>query len=202
MKNLTFVILILAIFALACRSSNSGAGNSSIFPVLGFDDETEEASGLVGKANEDLREIRKIQKANSGKLEELQASMRERDSARTKQIFDELISAISDGLSLGETAFARVEEASEKKTNDKFNEYLRLKKEALRKQIDAFEFRLKVAKDLREKLGTTDAAAMEKAKADFARNEENFKQLWDAAEDLNERANRLARENPGKIKAK
>ncbi|HEX8194614.1 MAG TPA: hypothetical protein VF571_00260 [Pyrinomonadaceae bacterium] len=200
MKNLVSTILILAAFALACGGSDSG--DSSSGGIFSFGDETGEANQLAGKANENLIKIGKIHKANAKKLDDLQDAMRERDTARTQQILEELINAIEEGLSLGELAYTRVSEAAGKKTNEIFSEYLRLKKEALRKQIDAYEFRLKVAKDLRDKFGSNKPEEIERAKSDFAVNQENFQKLWDAAEDLNERANRLARENPSKIKLK
>ena len=200
MKNLVSTILILAAFALACGGSDSG--DSSSGGIFSFGDETGEANQLAGKANENLIKIGKLHKANARKLDDLQDAMRERDTARTQQILEELINAIEEGLSLGELAYTRVSEAAGKKTNEIFSEYLRLKKEALRKQIDAYEFRLKVARDLRDKFGSNKPEEIERAKADFAVNQENFQKLWDAAEDLNERANRLARENPSKIKLK
>jgi hypothetical protein len=200
MKNLVSTILILAAFALACGGSDSG--DSSSGGIFSFGDETGEANQLAAKANENLIKIGKIHKANAKKLDDLQDAMRERDTAQTQQILGELITAIEEGLSLGELAYTNVSEAAGKKTNEIFSEYLRLKKEALRKQIDAYEFRLKVAKDLRDKFGTDNPEEIERAKADFAVNQENFQKLWDAAEDLNDRANRLARENPSKIRLK
>ena len=187
MKILIYVLFILAFFVLACSS-------------LG--DETDKAGELVTKANEDLREIRKIQKANFSKLEELKEAMSSKDTPRVQKILDELIDAIEDGIALGETARARIGDASEKKTNEKFKEYLRLKEEALGKQIDAFKFRVSVAKTLRDKFGTSDQAEIEKAKMEFQQQEESFQKLWDAAEDLNERATKLARDNPNKVRAK
>ena len=199
MKNSIPVLFLLLFVALGCGNSDS---NSGVLSSLGFDDETDKAAELVGKANNDLREIRKIQKANAGKVEELGEAMKGRDTASVQKILDELISAIQDGLSYAETARQKIEEAEEKKTNDKFNEYLRLKEQALQKQIDAFTFRLKVAKTLREKFGTNNQTEIESAKAEFQDQEENFKKLWEAADDLSERANKIARENPNKIKAK
>jgi hypothetical protein len=200
MKNAVYVLLILAVFVLGCNRSDSDSGG--IWGALGLTDETDQAAELVGKANDDLREIRKIQKSNIGKLDDLKEAMSGRDTPAAQKILAELITAIGDGIALGETANAKISEATEKKTNDKFNEYLRLKEQALQKQIEAFKFRLQVAKDLRQKFGTTSAEESEKAKADFVRQEESFNKLWDAAEDLNDRANRLARENPRKIRAK
>jgi hypothetical protein len=198
MKNLAIIFLFLLFFALGCGGSGDGDG----FDPLGLNDETAKATELVNKANEDLREIRKIQRANVGKLEQLQQAMSDRDTPQVRKILDDLIDAIGDGLALGETAIARIDDATEKKTNETYNEYLRLKEQALRKQIDAFKFRLDVAKTLREKFGTEDQAEIEKAKADFQRQEENFDKLWEAAEELNDRAERLRRENPTKIRAR
>lgn len=200
MRNVIYILLVLTIFALGCAGSDSNSGG--ILGSLGITDETEKAAELVNKANDDLREIRKIQKSNEGKLDDLKEAMSARDTAAAQKILDELIVAVGDGIALGETANAKIGEATEKKTNDKFNEYLRLKEEALQKQIEAFKFRLQVAKDLRAKFGATSAEESEKAKANFVRQEESFDKLWDAANDLNDRANHLARENPGKIRAK
>ena len=199
MKNLVWTILILAAFALACGGSDSGDGGDSIFS---FGNETAEANQLAVKANENLLKIGKIHKANAKKLDDLQDAIRERDTVRTQQILSELIAAMEDGLSLGELAYTNVNEAAGKKTDEIFSEYLRLKKEALRKQIDAYEFRLKVARELRSKFGTDNQEEIERAKADFALSQENFQKLWDAADDLNDRAERLRRENPSKIRLK
>lgn len=198
MKNAVYVLLLLVFFALACNSADSGGE----WDPLNLMDETDKVTELVSKANEDLREIRKIQRANNGKLEELQQAMSARDTPQAQKILDELITAVGDGIALAETANAKIGEATEKKTNDKFNEYLRLKEQALSKQIEAFKFRLQVAKDLREKFGATNSQESEKAKADFVRQEESFQKLWEAAEDLNNRATKLAVDNPGKVRAK
>jgi len=149
-----------------------------------------------------LREIRQIQKENLGKLEDLRDAMALRDTPRVQKILDELINAIQDGIALGETAASKIDDATDKKTNEKFNEYLRLKQQALAKQIEAFKFRLSVAKTLRAKFGSNNAAEIEQAKIEFQQQEANFQKLWSAAEDLNDRANRLARENPAKVRAK
>lgn len=199
MKNSVCVLLLLVFFALACGGgSDSGSG----WDLWNLADETDKVTELVKIANDDLREIRKIQKSNDGKLEELQQAMSARDTPAAQKILDEIITAVGDGIALAETANAKIGEATEKKTNDKFNEYLRLKEQALSKQIEAFKFRLQVAKDLREKFGATNSEESEKAKADFVRQEENFQKRWEAAEDLNDRATKLARDNPSKIRAK
>lgn len=195
MKNFSYAILLLILFAVGCSQSDSGGGFS-------FFDETNEAVELVNDANEELRAIRKIQRANGGKLEDLKKSMNERDTARVQQILDELIKAISDGLINGEKAVALVEKATNKKTNETFGKYLQWKEQALRRQVEAFKFRLDTARTLREKFGTEDQNEIEKAKIEFAESQDNFQKLWDVAEELNDRANKLARENPDKIKAK
>lgn len=192
MKNLSLIFLFLTFFALGCSGLDS----------LGLDDETAQAGELVKQANEDLREIRQLNKANAGKLEQLQQAMTDRDTPQVRKILDQLIEAVSKGLSYGETAIARIDQATEKKTNPTYNEYLRLKQEALRKQIDAFKFRRDVAKALRDKFGTEDQAEIDRAKTEFINKEEEFDKYWDVAERLNDDAERLRRENPTKIRAK
>jgi hydrogenase maturation factor len=203
LKKLVFALIFLAMFSAGCQNGGGGSGSSdSGFDPFNFGDETAEAGKLVSEANEELKAIRQIQKENRGKGDDLRDAVDEKNLEDVKKISDDLISAINEGLIHAGNAIAKLDEAANKKTNEKFKEYLRLKSEVLQKQKDAFIARRDAAKVLRDQLVTDDKSKIEKAIADFKRKEESFQELMQVADEINEQANKIAKDNPRQIKTK
>jgi hypothetical protein len=130
-----------------CKPADSSATSEPSF----FSDETSEAVLLVKEANETLRGVKKLYKENESKLQELKEAMNAKNVDTVKKLSDDFVYQINDGMTLAEEAFKKIDEASNKNINSKFQEYLSLKKQALRKQLDAFEFRRQLARQLRDK---------------------------------------------------
>ena len=183
-------IALFAVSLIACRKSeNSGSGESSI-----FSNETDEAVQLVSEGNLLLKDVKKIYKENESKLATLKEAMNGKDVETVKKLADDFVYKINDGMTLGEDAFKKIEDASNKNSNPKFQEYLNLKKLSLRKQLDAFEFRRQLARQLRDAFKITkDASLLEKAKGELQQKEESFKKLMNEAEILSKEANDLAK---------
>lgn len=183
---------LLIFFSIACQKSDSS--QSSGIDVFGLTDETPEAAAIVQDANDDLKKIRKMYKENQSKIEELKTAMQDKKIDEAKKIADELVYIINDGFVLGESAISKIEKAEALNTNDKYKEYLQLKKGSLKKQLDAFEFRRQAAQLLRDAFGNKDKLEIEKAKADFREKEENFQKYMEIAREMSGEANQLAKE--------
>lgn len=186
------VSLWLIFFSIACQKS--GSSESSGLDVFGLTDQTAEAGAIIQDANEDLKKIRKMYKENQSKINELKMAMNDRKIDEVKKIADDLVYIINDGFVLGESAVAKIEKAEEMNTNEKYKEYLQLKKASLKKQLDAFEFRRQAAQLLRDAFGNKDKLEIEKAKAGFKDKEENFQKYMEIARELSGEANQLAKE--------
>lgn len=185
--NFLLLLVFVSIFT-ACQKSEKKSDTFEIFSV----NEDKAAGSLVNEANEKLKDIKKIYFESKPKIEELQAAMKSKDTEKVRQITKDFIDSIDNGVALGEDAYDKIDKASNMKINEKFQDYLNLKKTSLRKQLDAFKFRRENAVLLREAFGKKDDKLIEKAKADFVLKEDNFRQLIVEAKRISLQANALA----------
>ncbi|HLM03104.1 MAG TPA: hypothetical protein VK400_18780, partial [Pyrinomonadaceae bacterium] len=188
---LSCLSLLIFLFC-ACQKNNNS--ESSGIDVFGLTDETAEAAAVVQDANEDLKKIRKMYKENQSRIDELKTATQDKKIDEAKKIADELVYIINDGFVLGESAVAKIEKAEAMNTNEKYREYLQLKKGSLKKQLDAFEFRRQAAQLLRDAFGNKDKLEIERAKAEFREKEENFQKYMEIAREMSGEANQLAKE--------
>jgi hypothetical protein len=188
---LSCLFLLIFLFSACQKNGNS---ESSGIDVFGLTDQTAEAGAIVQDANEDLKKIRKMYKENQSKIDELKTAMNDKKIDEVKKIADELVYIINDGFVLGESAVVKIEKAEALNTNDKYKEYLQLKKGSLKKQLDAFEFRRQAAQLLRDAFGNKDKLEIERAKAEFREKEENFQKYMEIAREMSGEANQLAKE--------
>ncbi len=186
--NFLLLLVFLSIFT-ACQKSEK---KTDSFDILGLSDETNDAVKLIDEANEQLKEIKKIYVESKPKTEELKTAMQAKDIEKVRSLTQELVDAINNGVGIGEEAYSKIDKASALKINEKFQDYLNLKKTSLRKQLDAFDFRRQNARLLRDAFGTKDDKIIEKAKADFIQKEDNFKQYMLEARRISLQANALA----------
>jgi hypothetical protein len=198
--NLTFYLLpftllfFVFLLTMAGCQKNSSQGGSSI-DVFGITDQTGEAGQIIQDANEDLKKIKKMYKENSDRVDDLKAAMKANNVDKVKSITDDLVYIINDGTTLGETAIGKIQKAEEMNINEQYKNYLQLKEECLRKQLDAFEFRRQAARVIRDSFGTRDPKQIERAKIDFKDNEDNFQRNMEVAREMSEQANQLAKQS-------
>lgn len=188
------ICLSLMLLLASCQKSEQ----SGDFDTLLFSDETTAAAELVADANEDLNKIKVIYKKNESKREDLKNAMKENDAESVKKIADDLVYVINDGKTLAEDAIEKIEKAEAMNTNEDFKEYLRLKVESLRKQVDAFENYRQAARLLREGYDPKDDKQREKVKAAFIEKDTNFQKIMEVAKDYSKQANDLAKEKSKK----
>ena len=192
MKTLLFITLLLAATTLsgACKSS----GRSDTGGILGSSDETEEAAKLVASANEDLTKIKVLYKENEGKREDLKKAIEANDAAQVKKISDDVVYLINDGFDNAKSGIDKIEKAQEMNINDDYREYLRLKEESLKRELEAFENYRQAARTLRDNYDPRNAAQRDKVKADFTTRVENYRKIMEEARDFSSRANEIAKD--------
>lgn len=186
-KTLKILLIFSLLFTFACKKD----GDSSI---LSLTDDTEEAVKLIDSANKDLQEIKKLYKANESRLEDLKLAMKDEKIEEVKKIANDAVYAINDGMGLGIDAVKKIDEAKNLDINDDFREYLDLKENSLRKLMEAFELRRKIALALRDGYDPKNIKQRDFVKAEFEEKDALFKKLQKEAQDDSRKANLLAKE--------
>ena len=185
----TWIIAVLITFsvtltAVSCKRSGGGG-------VFGPADDTQEAVKLVDAANEDLTKIKVLYDENEGKRQELKSAMEKNDAATAKKIADDVVYLINDGASSGNDAVDKIQKAQEMNINDDYREYLRLKEESLKLQLEAFEQYRMAARTLRDNYDPKNDVLREKVKEEFKSRSDNYRTLMEKARDYSSRANEL-----------
>lgn len=187
---LSGLVLGSLIVAASCKRSGTSSGIS----ILGPTDETESAGNLVASANEDLQKIKVLYKNNENKREDLKKALEANDADKVRKISDDVVYLINDGSDNGKSAVDKIEKAQEMQINDDYREYLRLKEESLKKEMDAFEEYRQAARVLRDSYDPKNAAVRDKVKDEFKNRSENYRSIMESARDYSNQANELAKE--------
>lgn len=182
---LTVTVLVGIALLVSCKSSGD---------ILGPSDETAEAAKIVIEANKDLKAIKVLYEKNENKREELKNAMSTDDTAAVRKISDEVVYLINDGAALGKSALDKIDQARELNVNSDYAEYLRLKWEALNKQLEAFEEYRQAARKLRDNYDPKNTAVRETVAAEFKERSENYQKLMEKSRDYSSQANELAKE--------
>ncbi len=186
-KHSTIVICLTLIFTFSCKKGEE----SSVFSLT---DDTDEAVKLIDSANEDLRAIKKLYKANENRVEDLKIAMKDKKVEDAKKIADDAVYAINDGMALATKAVEKIEKAESLDTNSDFKEYLSLKEKSIRKLMEAFELRRQIALALRDGYNPEDIKQRDQVLALFKEKDEKFKELEKEAQDASRKANQLAKD--------
>ena len=189
MRPIATVITILLFALSSCRSAGRSEG-----PSIFSSDETAEAAKLVAAANEDLTKIKILYKENEDKRENLKKAMEADDAATVRKIADDVVYLINDGFDEAQSAIDKIAKAQEMNVNDDYREYLRLKEQSLKRELEAFENYRQAARTLRDNYDPKNAAMRDKVKEDFKTRVENYRKLMEEARDYSNRANDLAKD--------
>ncbi len=185
---LKFLLVFLLVFAFACGKSDDSSG------LLDFTDDTDKAVELVSSANDDLKTIKKLYKANFNKIEDFKIAMRDKKAEEARKIADDLVYVINDGVGAGKKAIDKIDMARDLNINDNFKTYLGLKQQSLSKLLDAFEFQRQVARSLRDNYDPENKDQRDKLMIEFTESQENFKKIMAVAQDYSDQANELAKQ--------
>lgn len=184
-KGIRIAAIALAavlLFSASCKSSGD---------LLGPADETAEAGKLVEEANVDLKKIRQLYEDNESKRQELKAALETDNEADVKRISTEVVQLINEGTNLGNSAVDKIGQAGDMQINDQYKEYLRLKEDALKKQLEAFAQYHAAARVLRDNYDPKNAQNRDKVKAEFDSRSEKYRELMEKARDHSSEANEL-----------
>jgi len=189
--------IILALFLAASinlMSCKSSSRSSDGLDILGPADETGDAAKLVADANQDLTKIKVLYKENEGKREELKKALEANEADKVKKITDDVVYLIGDGTEFAKTAIGKLDQAQDLNANDDYKEYLRLKEESLKRELEAFENYRQAARSLRDNYDPKNVQQREKVKEEFKTRTENYQKLMEKARDFSNQANELAKE--------
>ncbi|HMT06414.1 MAG TPA: hypothetical protein PKA82_00315 [Pyrinomonadaceae bacterium] len=182
-----FTILVVTLFA-SCKS-----GGVSLVPQITSSDETAEAGKIVAEANQELTEIKVLYQQNESKREELRNAMEKDDAAAVKRIANEVVDLINSGTAHGQTAIDKIQTAREMQINDDYAEYLRLKQESLRLELEAFENYRQAARTLRDNYDPKNTAQRNKVKQEFTKLTDNYRMTMEKARSRSREANEVAK---------
>jgi hypothetical protein len=191
MKKFLFIILFSILAFSACWKSDS---TSSGFDIISTD-EKDEAAKIINEANQDLKEVKTIYKANENKVAEIKAAMTNKEVEKVKSIANELVNQIVSGIVKAKDAVEKIQKAEDMDINETYKDYLNLKRRALEKQIEAFEQRKHLAQLIRDSFGGKDAAKIDLAQSLFTDKEKQFQKLMDDGKDLSEQANQVYKDS-------
>ena len=190
--SLRAAVLILMIVGPGLVYSCKSSGRSG--DILGTSDQTAEAAQLVAEANVELKKIKVLYEKNEDKRNEIKKALEANNAADVKKISDDVVYIINDGFDSGKAAVDKIAQAQEMEVTDDYREYLRLKEEALRKQMEAFEHYRQAARILRDNYDPNNTAQREMVKEEFKNRSENYAKTMEKARDYSNQANELAKE--------
>ena len=179
------LIFFVPVFALTCKSSGG---------LIGPSDETAEAGAIVQSANADLKQIKVLYEKNENKRQQIKDAMAADDAATVRKLADEVVYLINDGAALGKSALDKIDQARALNINEDYANYLRLKWEALNKQLEAFEEYRQAARKLRDSYDPKNTQIRDTVAADFKERSLNYQKLMEKARDNSSQANELAKE--------
>lgn len=186
--NGVLALLLLGFFVLGCSSLKNMSKGSA----------TEQANKLISSANQDLKDAQKIADDNlEDKTREFTKAASANKADEAEQVLDDSIKQIDEGLAKGESAADKFDQASKLDLTDTQKQYLSLQSQAVRKRVDAFKEFRKAVQVLRDNKGNL---TKQKTRDDYMAALNNFKKLNSQADELERKADDLARQNPDKIK--
>jgi len=182
-------LLAISLFISSCKSTGRGDA-----PSIFSSDQTADAAKVVVSANEDLTKIKVLYKENEGKREEIKKALETDDAATVKKLADDVVGLINDGYNNAQDAVDKLEQAQEMQINDDYREYLRLKEESLKSEMEAFDSYRQAARTLRDNYDPKNSAMRDKVKEDIKNRVENYRKLMEEARDYSNRANEIAKD--------
>lgn len=184
-----YATLISLLLLASCKRS----GPTGI-DILGPADETADAGAVVADANEDLKKIKVLYDQNIDKREELKKALTDNNAEKVKKISDDIVYLINDGTNSGNSAIDKLQKAQDMQVNDDYREYLRLKEESIKKELEAFENYRQAARSLRDNYDPKNEALRDKVKEEFKTRSDNYQKIMETARDDSSKANDIAKD--------
>jgi hypothetical protein len=183
-------VLLALIFVASLASASCKVGGSSL----------DEANKLNQSAGEDINEIDKLIQENKNREGEITRALNAEQMEAARKMLDETITAIDRGLERGKSAADKLDKASKLDIDPAIKEYLSLRAQSVSKAVEAFQALRKGIVTFRDSVGSTDKAAIAKAKNDIQQASQTFDALISEQQRLQGKADEIARRNADKIK--
>ncbi len=186
------VSLLFLAAMIGCKSSGGG--------LLGPVDETAAAGETIKQANLELTKIKELylqnegDEDNAGKRQELLQALDSNDKEQVRKVTGEIISLIDEGTEHGRNSIDLIQQARDMQINADYQEYLRLKEESLKKQLEAFAKYRQAAISLRDNYDPQNTGNREKVKAIFEEQSKNYREIMEKARDNSSQANEKYRD--------
>lgn len=181
--NVALALLVMVVFALACK----------------FGDETADANKLVDKASEEIKMAKALQDKNEQKTADYRDALNNGKFDDARKILNDVNKDIDEGVKHGEAAANSLEEASKKKIDEKFKEYLTLRAQSVRKRIDSYKELKNMFSATQDMLANPTAAGVQSAQPKIKASQEKISQLDKEADELEEKSDKVRKENPDKF---
>lgn len=178
--------MALAMFGISACKSSAGL----IAPA----DETMKAGEIIESANVDLKQIKILYDKNENKRQQIKDALAAGDAVTVRKLSDDVVYLINDGAALGKKALDKIEQARALNINEDYADYLRMKWEALNKQLEAFEEYRQAARKLRDQYDPKNTQVRAAVEAEFKKRSEAYQRLMEQARDQSTQANELAKE--------
>jgi hypothetical protein len=188
-KSIAGIAILVLLFSSMVASCNLG-GNS------GLDD----ANRLDQSAGEDIREIERLVQENKDKESEVTRARNAGDYNTARRLMDDSVQAIDRGLEKAQSAADKLDKASSLDVNSTIKAYLSLRAQSANKAIEALRELRQGVITYRDSTGSTDKAAIEKAKNETQQSFEKYEKLISESDRLQREADDIARRNPDTIK--
>jgi hypothetical protein len=182
----------LVLVAVACKSQGGG--------IFGPTDETADAAKLIIEANTELTKIKELYRENEGDVDkegkraQLRKALESNDKDEVKMVTGEIIQLIDEGSDNARNAIDKIQQARDMQINADYQEYLRLKEVALKKQLEAFLKYREAAKSLRDNYDPQNTGVRDKVKAIFDEQATSYREIMEKARDNSSQANELYKE--------
>lgn len=180
--------VVAAIFLSSCVSTSD-------LSILGTPDQTAEAAKIIEAANDDLNKVKVLYIENEQLRPQLAEALKTNNAAEVRRISEAVIKLIADGSDFGRSAITKIGEARDMAINDKYDEYLMLKQEGLKRHLEAFEKYRLAAVSLRDNYDPKNIAVREKVTAEFTTRSQQYREITERARSYSSQANELYMES-------
>jgi len=181
--NAAAAILIFLAVVISCKSASDYSPFST--------DETQKAGEMVTAANKDLQEIKVLYEQNESMRRELKQALETNNAEQVQDISERVIKLIADGTVIAKRAINTIGDALDMNINDKYREYLELKKKSLERQLEAFQNYSVAAESLKKNYDPRDEEKRNAVKNEFKDLTEKYTADMERARSLSYQANEL-----------
>jgi hypothetical protein len=186
--NAAAAILILLAVILSCKSASD-------YSPFGPPDETQKAGEVISSANEDLQKIKVLYEENESMRRELRQALETNNPDQVRDVSDRVIKLIADGTVIAKRALSKIDEALDMNINDTYRNYLDLKKQSLKRQLEAFENYRIAAESLKANYDPRSEEKRSTVTKEFKDRTEKYTADMERARSLSYQANEIWQDN-------